>query len=68
MFNEFVKLRKRIQNEKNNTIFKIRSDHGGEFENELYAKYCNEYGIFHEFSFPRAPSKNGVVEHKNRTL
>ncbi|MCR2847954.1 DDE-type integrase/transposase/recombinase [Weizmannia coagulans] len=29
---------------------------------------CNEYGIEHQFSAPRTPQQNGVVERKNRTI
>ncbi|MGV8048650.1 integrase catalytic domain-containing protein, partial [Mycobacterium kansasii] len=41
-FEEFVILAKRLQNEKGYGINRIRSDHGGEFENERFEKYCNE--------------------------
>ena len=30
--------------------------------------YCDEHGISHNFSAPRTPQQNGVVERKNRTL
>jgi len=33
-------------------IFKVRSDHGGEFENEAFEFCCEKYGIVHEFSSP----------------
>lgn len=46
----------------------IRSDHGKEFENAMYANFCDELGIFHEFSAPKTPEQNGVVERKNRTI
>ena len=49
-------------------IKSIRSDHGGEFENEIFENFCNKKGITHNFSFPRTPQQNGVVERKNRTL
>ena len=49
-------------------IIKIRSDHGGEFENENFENFCEENGFEHKFSFPRAPPQNEVVEWKNRTL
>ena len=67
-FENFICFVKRIQNLKCSNISSIRSDHGGEFENELFTKFCEENGITHNFSFPRAPSQNGVVERKNRTL
>ena len=30
--------------------------------------YCNEHGLSHNFSAPKTPQQNGVVERKNRTL
>ncbi|KAK2354920.1 putative mitochondrial protein [Trifolium repens] len=57
-----------VQSEKSLKILKIRSDHGGEFENEPFATYCENHGIVHEFSAPRTPQQNGVVERKNRSL
>ena len=49
-------------------VEKVRSDHGGQFENEPFESFCEKYGIVHEFSYPRTPQKNGVVERKNRSL
>src|SRR4051812_43629033 len=57
-----------IQSEKECKIIKVRSDHGGEFENRFFEIYFNENGIAHDFSCPRTPQKNEVVERKNRTL
>ena len=57
-----------VQSEKSLKILRIRSDHGGEFENEPFATYCEVHGIIHEFSAPRTPQQNGVVERKNRSL
>ena len=31
-------------------------------------EFCEEKGITHEFSAPRTPQQNGVVERKNGTL
>ena len=67
-FNEFQKFCKRVQNEKDLKIIKIRSDHGGEFENEDFESFCENNGFEHNFSFLRAPPQNRVVERKNRTL
>ncbi|KAI9162090.1 hypothetical protein LWI28_023723 [Acer negundo] len=46
----------------------IRSDYGREFENVSLGTYCDSVGISHEFSTPRTPQQNGVVERKNRVL
>nr|CAN81294.1 hypothetical protein VITISV_003263 [Vitis vinifera] len=67
-FYEFSKFCNKVQNEKGFTITCIRSDHGREFENIDFEDYCNEHGINHNFSAPRTPQQNGVVERKNRTL
>jgi len=44
-----------IQSEKEMKILKVRSDHGGEFENESFETFCEKHGIVHEFSSPRTP-------------
>ena len=49
-------------------ITRIRTDHGKEFENSQYAKFCDNEGIRHEFSTPKTPQQNGVVERKNRVV
>ena len=64
----FIDFCTQLQNEKDFKITKVRSDHGGEFENHDFEKYFKENGIVHNFSCPRTPRKNGVVERKNRTL
>ena len=65
VFNNFCT---QIQSEKEMKIMKVRSDHDGEFENEPFETFCERHGIVHEFSSPRTPQQNGVVERKNRTL
>ena len=67
-FKAFKKYAKQIQNEKSLTIASIRSDHGGEFQNALFEEFYGEHGISHNFSTPRTPQQNGVVERKNRSL
>ena len=67
-FDEFVSFANKIQKSSNNQLVTIRSDHGREFENSSFINYCNEHGISHNFSAPRTPQQNGVVERKNRTL
>jgi hypothetical protein len=64
----FVKHYRRIQNEKGYTINNVRSDRGREFDNQDIELYCDQNGFGHNFSTPRTPQQNGVVEHKNRSL
>ncbi|CAL8992110.1 unnamed protein product, partial [Prunus brigantina] len=49
-------------------LVRIRTDHGSEFENSQFLKFCEETGIKNEFSAPITPQQNGVVERKNRVL
>ena len=67
-FAAFKKLARRLQNSKSSNIGSIRSDHGGEFQNEKFSKFCEKFGILHNFSGPRTPQQNGVVERKNKSL
>jgi hypothetical protein len=46
----------------------IRSDNGTEFRNASFDEFCLEHGIDQQFSTPRVPQQNRVVEQKNRTL
>ena len=62
------RLCKRLQNEKRVPIVKIKSDHGKEFENAKFEAFCNEHSIKKEFSAPKTPQQNGVVERKNRVI
>ena len=63
-----MKFHRKVTNEKGFSIQNIRSDHGTEFKNQDFKNFCDENGIGHNFSAPRTPQQNGVVERKNRTL
>ncbi|GJU70119.1 retrovirus-related pol polyprotein from transposon TNT 1-94, partial [Tanacetum coccineum] len=68
-FDHFEILSKRIQTQKGCPIISIRTDHGREFDNEVqFGAFCDANGITHNFSAPRTPQSNGVVERKNQTL
>jgi len=53
------------KNENNCHISSIKSDHRDEFQNERFENFCNKHDIKHNFSAPRTPQQNGVVESKN---
>jgi transposase InsO family protein len=57
-----------LNNEHPNCLKVIRSDNGAEFRNDSFDEFCLEHGIDQQFSAPRVPQQNGVVEQKNYTL
>ena len=59
---------KMIQTKLKQVICSIRSDHVTEFENSKLDQFCMKNGTSDNFSVPRTPQQNGVVERKNRTL
>ena len=67
-FEEFTCFAKKIQKSSGHQLIHLRSDHGTEFENQKFDEFCREHGMDHNFSAPRTPQQNGVVERKNRTL
>jgi len=67
-FDAFIKFANKIQNQLSLKIIALRSDHGVEFVNHHFEDYCDEFGISQNFSCPRTPQQNGVVERKNRVL
>ena len=46
----------------------IRSDNGTEFKNQLLNDFCSDKRISRQYSAPRTPQQNRVVERKNHTL
>ncbi|KAD6118823.1 hypothetical protein E3N88_10094 [Mikania micrantha] len=46
----------------------VRSDNGTEFRNHILDEFYMSKGIQRQYSIPRTPEQNGVVERKNRTL
>ncbi|XP_022843115.1 uncharacterized protein LOC111366633 [Olea europaea var. sylvestris] len=59
---------KRLSNELNLKVSRMRSDHGKEFENFNLESFCMDEGIMQESSSLITPQQNGVVERKNRVL
>jgi hypothetical protein len=68
MFEHFRSLALRLKNEHPNCLKAIYSDNGTEFMNASFDEFCLEHGINQQFSTPRVPQQNGVMERKNCTL
>ncbi|XP_075499903.1 uncharacterized protein LOC142538472 [Primulina tabacum] len=67
-FDVFKNLITRITNFHALKVRRIRTDHGKEFENVSFSSFCDRKDISHEFSAPKTPQQNGIVERKNMTL
>ncbi|MCO5608403.1 hypothetical protein L7F22_062613 [Adiantum nelumboides] len=57
-----------VEKEKDLKVKSIRSDRGGEFLSENFARWCKSEDIRRQLTTPYTPSQNGVVERKNRTI
>jgi hypothetical protein len=68
VFEHFRSLALRLNNEHPNCLKVIHSDNGTEFRNTSFNEFCFEHGIDQQFSAPRVPQQNGVMERKNCTL
>ena len=65
---KMIHLCKKLQVEKDTMIARITSDHGREFENTKLATFYNDQSTRQEFSSPKTPQQNGIVERKNRVV
>jgi len=55
-----------VENEPRLKIKKIRTNNGGEYEDNRFKKFCYEHGIRMEKTVLGTPQHNGVVERMNR--
>jgi hypothetical protein len=65
---EFIKFSKKAENKKGFSIINIRSNHGGDFINDLFGTFYEEKGYHYNFSTPKTPQQNEDVKRKNRSL
>jgi transposase InsO family protein len=62
VFEHFRSLALRLNNEYHNNLKAIYSDNGTEFRNLFFDQFYLEHGVDRQFSVPRVPQKNGVVD------
>lgn len=55
-------------NSQGKQVARIRTDNGNEFKANIFASFCSENGMVHEFTCSYTPQKDGVSERLNRTL
>jgi transposase InsO family protein len=68
VFEHFQSLAMRSKNEHPNCMKPIHSDNRTEFRNASFNQFCLEHDVDQQFSTPRVPQQNGVVERKNHIL
>jgi hypothetical protein len=56
------------ENQTGKRIKAVRSDRGGEFSSGSFKEFCDKNGIKREYTIPRTPQQNGVVERQNRSV
>jgi transposase InsO family protein len=61
------KFLKRVHNEFDVKVKRIRSDNSTKFKNTQVEDYLDEEGIKHKFLAPCTPQQNGVAKRKNMT-
>lgn len=64
-FERFKIFRKMVEKESGCKLKCLRSYWGGEFTSNEFEDYCEKHGIKRQYSAPRTPQQNGVVERKN---
>nr|GEY94172.1 hypothetical protein [Tanacetum cinerariifolium] len=68
-FDSIFVIGKGLQNLHGHLIVSIRTYHDREFDNEIqFGVFYDKHEISHNFSAPRTPQSNGIVERKNQTL
>jgi transposase InsO family protein len=67
-FEKFKKIKALTKNQIGKRLKAIRSDRGGEFMSSDFKEFCDKHGIKREYTIPRTPQQNGVVERQNRIV
>ena len=57
-----------MENHRNKKIKFLRSDHGGEYLSYEFGLHLKQCGIVLQLTPPGTPQRNGVSEHRNRSL
>ena len=67
-FEKFKIFKALTENQTRNRSKEVRSDRGGEFMSSVFKEFCDKHGINREYTIPRTPQQNGVVERQNRIV
>jgi transposase InsO family protein len=67
-FEKFKIFKALTENQTRKRLKAVRSDRGGEFMSSDFKEFCDKHGIKREYTIPRTPQQNGVVERQNRIV
>jgi transposase InsO family protein len=67
-FENFKVFKALTENQTGKRLKVVRSDRGGEFISWNFRELCDKHGIKREYTIPRTPQQNGVVERQNRSV
>jgi hypothetical protein len=67
-FEKFKVFKALTENQTGKRLKAIKSDRGGEFSSWNFKEFCDKHGIKREYTIPRTPQQNGVVERQNRSV
>jgi transposase InsO family protein len=67
-FEKFKVFKALTENQTGKRLKAVRSNRGGEFSSGDFKEFCNKHGIKREYTIPRTPQQNGVVERQNRSV
>jgi transposase InsO family protein len=67
-FDKFKVFKALTKNQTGKRLKVVRSDRGGEFGSREFKEFCDKHGIKREYTIPRNPHQNGVVERHNRSV
>src|SRR3954464_8977198 len=67
-FEKLKEFQSEVENHRNKKIKFLRSDRGGEYLSYEFGLHLKQCGIVPQLTPPRTPQRNGVSEHRNRTL
>lgn len=67
-FENFKIFKALTENQIGRRLKTIRSDRGGDFTSGDFKDFCDKKGIKREYTIPRTPQQNAVVERQNKSV
>jgi hypothetical protein len=67
-FEKFKVFKARTENQTGKILKVVRYDRGGEFISGDLKEFCDKHRFKREYTIPRNPQQNGVVERHNRSI